>query len=408
MLAQSKIQAWRFYPFNEFIAELPLNGNDDFRAHLDEWVAARGGDALPLLVRAEYSYDTAWVKRGTDYYGKLNQDQISGFIFNVAKAKQDIDASIRIRSDIPYSYFLRLGIYAGEQGNSADLETAFLQRIAKFPSYYPLYRYRLKYLYPQWGGSVEAMKAFVDEYAGNTAAGSPQRMLYIALYKGLMNAAAYQCEDSDNLSLQQQCITRAVNDAVTPKIESNVVSALGLYQTMDKAQFSLELQFYMGDMARCDCNDPAFGIFLQTAADAMGTDTELDRDTTGQDNYVLDTAAGDIQAHRGAPDSAATKYQQAVDDIGAMRFPDQGSRDLALAYVYDRMATLDDNTSQHVADIAYTEAAIALGGISSSNEPYRACAAYWRLKLYQAGAAACSKLMADGVGAGASGSGAPI
>lgn len=63
-LAESKLQPWRFYPFEPFIIDVPDVRAATFGNKMDDWVAQAAGDPVPLLVRAQYYYNAGWARRG--------------------------------------------------------------------------------------------------------------------------------------------------------------------------------------------------------------------------------------------------------------------------------------------------------------------------------------------------------
>jgi hypothetical protein len=368
VLAHSRIQPWRFHPFGEFMDAIALVDNESFGGRLDGWVAASPDDEIPLLVRAQYYLDTAWARRGNAFRNKLTKDQIAGFNDNLARAADDIDAAVRLRDDNPYSYFLNLRIVSGEEGNSLTLEGAFRVAIAKFPGYYPLYRWRLRMLTPKWGGSIPAMDEFVDQYAGTADEDSPMRMLYIAHRAFAIDAASIYCEKyKEQTDKRRQCVTLVTQGMSSPELDSGTASAFELYKSADKYLFGLELAQAFKQMIGCSCTERVTGAFLEQAAEAMDSDDRLFRDDATHGSYILDTAAGDVWKAAAHYENAETKYQHALQDIAATSFPDEEARDLAMAMVYDRLAGVADETKEHVKEIAYTEAAVALDGDEASS-----------------------------------------
>ncbi len=401
VLEHSRLQAWRFWPFTKIMENIVAINDDGFRQHLDDWVAARPGDKLPLLIRAQYFFETAWRRRGENFGSKLTNEQRTGFEDNIARASADIDTSIRAGGDDPYSQLLRLLILSAH-GNTARLEAGFQAAISKFPTYYPLYRQRLAMLVPKWGGSVPAMYLFVDKYAGKVAADSPQRMLYLALYDYLLDTASGDCatywSDPERL---RGCLAIWMRRSTTPQLEEHTLSALNLYTSADKYQFSIELMRYLDDMVYNSAARINSGAILQLAADSTGTDLSLSRDASVRGNYVVDLAAGNVWQTEHFSDNAEKKYQHALIDMEAMAFPDDEARDLARGDLYDRLAALAEAAGQYVRAIAYTEAAISISGNQPNTKRYVECNAYFQLRLYQSGAKACTSLIDKGSGVGA-------
>ena len=55
VLAKGRITAWRFYPFTDFIAAVPNDGDARFEASLSQWISANPKAALPALIRAQHA-----------------------------------------------------------------------------------------------------------------------------------------------------------------------------------------------------------------------------------------------------------------------------------------------------------------------------------------------------------------
>src|SRR5260370_2025280 len=91
-----------------------------------------------------------------------------------------------------YAFYLKLQILQGF-GLTEGLSRAFEEAITKFPTYYPLYDTILSTLQPKWGGTPDAMRSFVDRYAGAAPEDSPLKLLYVSLYRYLLTAASTSC-----------------------------------------------------------------------------------------------------------------------------------------------------------------------------------------------------------------------
>lgn len=63
VLARSKPQSWRFYPFNNFINSIARSGNDpSLLEHLNEWLQHEPKSAIAHLIRAVYYRHAAWAR----------------------------------------------------------------------------------------------------------------------------------------------------------------------------------------------------------------------------------------------------------------------------------------------------------------------------------------------------------
>ncbi len=103
----------------------------------------------------------------------------------------------RTRPGKSYAFYLRLRILHG-LGASQQMAGAFQQAIGRYPGYYPLYTIMLQTLQPKWGGDVPSMYALVDRYAGSAPKDSPLKLLYVALYRDLLETAFATCDSAGN------------------------------------------------------------------------------------------------------------------------------------------------------------------------------------------------------------------
>src|SRR6185312_13098993 len=198
------------------------------------------------LISAQYFYRTGWAVRGEDRPNEVPLEAMSLFVEDLAAAAYDAHQSITLNPYIPWSYLLLL--HTVSDGNSPLVETVFQQAIRAFPTYYQPYRQRLYMLTPKWGGSVPAMYAFVDRYAGRAPAGSPLKLLYLQLYVHLADAAAFDC-DSLSDSDQDSCMRKEMSRTVSPKMGDDLVQSLRLYKASDPIAYSNALWPILGALA---------------------------------------------------------------------------------------------------------------------------------------------------------------
>jgi hypothetical protein len=138
MLASSKMQPWRFYPFESFIIDVPDNHSATFQKKVDDWVAHAAGDPIPLLVRAQYYYNVAWIKRGPDFVSMTPSDNLDAYSDYMTRALKDIDAAIKLDHTNPYSYCLKLSMLS-DMGRLNDAKAWFEGSVAAYPNFFTLY-----------------------------------------------------------------------------------------------------------------------------------------------------------------------------------------------------------------------------------------------------------------------------
>jgi tetratricopeptide (TPR) repeat protein len=393
VLANSHLQNWRFYPFSDFIQGITDVSDPAFEAHLNEWVAQNKSDAIPLLVRAQYYYALGWFKRGDHFVKDTQADDLAAFKDYMTKALADVDAAIRLNDRNPFGYYLKLRVLHGS-GPSEKFKSAFDEAIAKYPDYYSLYDIALGTLDPRWGGTIGEMYAFVDQYAGHAAQFSSLKLLYLSLYRDLLNFASVVCpsngRDTDQLA---QCVASVMQRIVKPRLEDQVVTALQLYDHSDNYQFGVVVEPILFDMLKAAGGDVYSGTILQLAATAMHSDTQLKEDKPGGNNYVIDKAVSESWYLKGFYDNALRKDQEALDDVVAAAFPSDEEKDLAVAGIYENIGGDYNKLNQYADMIAYEKAAIALG--NDTEDQHFICYGYYRLKAYNDAVRECTKTIDD-------------
>ena len=389
VLAASQLQNWRFYPFSYFINDVTDVNDPTFEAHLNAWVEQNKGDAIPLLVRAKYYHDLGWFVRGTNFDHQTERSHLDSFVSYMGRALADADASIHLNGDNPYGYYLKVKILSG-LGLSERLTTAFQEAIAKYPAYYGLYDVMLSTLEPKWGGAVAQMYGFVDQYAGRADQNSPLKLLYLSLYRELMDTAAVACmsfrNDKDQMA---QCVGSVMQQIVQPNLLNQVVTAFQLYDHTDKYQFGVAVENILSNVLRSAGGDVYSGSILQLAASSMHSDAALKEDNPGHNNYVVDNAVAQSWYMKGYYDNALTKDHEAIADAENAAFPTEEERDVAIADIYQHVGEVYERLDRYPEMIAYEKAAVELG--NKTEYEYFICYGYYRLKAYDDAVHVCDK-----------------
>jgi tetratricopeptide (TPR) repeat protein len=389
VLTSSRVENWRFYPFADFIEDVVDPNDPAFEAKLTAWAARNESDAIPLLVRAGYYHDVGWLRRGHNFTGETPEANMERFRQDMDLAVADVEATIRLDSSNPYSFLLRLQILRGN-GVSNEAISAFQTAIARYPGYYPLYETMLSMLQPKWGGDVQSMYGFVAQYAGSADESSPLKLLYVTLYRMLLETASSSCNspktDKDE---EAQCTVSAMQAIVTKDLEHDVVRALHLYDRTDKYQFSLALQKIFSTMLRLGGDGYHAGALLELAAESMHSNTQLKQEQPGNNNYVIDKMIAKSWYVKGFYDNALQKDADALRDIEAMSFPSEEEKLQAIADIYQDMTDSYSALHRTIDRVAYQEAAIALG--NEAEQQYYACNGYYQLKDYDKAIHACTR-----------------
>jgi hypothetical protein len=128
---------------------------------LADWKQKVPDSKLRPVIEADMWQRTAWRARSGRGGGSLTPEMRQEFDERLRKASRALEASAEAGRDSPIWYWVAL-IVAGSSGRpQAQFDALFEEAVGKFPTYLPLYLTRMNYYLPQWGGSFEAVDAFV-------------------------------------------------------------------------------------------------------------------------------------------------------------------------------------------------------------------------------------------------------
>lgn len=390
--AESHVQYWRYYPFDTFISRVSDLRDPRYGQRLDDWVMQDKDDPIPLLIRAQYYHDIGWTTRGEKFSRETPEARMTSFATYMAKGIADVDNSMRLDTSNPYTTFLKLLLLRG-LGMGPQIESAFEEGMNRFPDYYAQYRLMLNVLEPKWGGSTDAMYAFVDTYASHTPDNSPLRMLYLALYRHLLDAAGVDCyQYSQDRDKAGQCVEADMKLLIRPELERQVIATFALYDHTDRAQFADELKPILFGMLGSTGGDAHSGTILQLAANAMHSDTQLAEAGLGHNNFVIDQAVAESWYRKGSYDNALRKDMEALHDVQSTEFPNEEERLIETGSIYDHIAHIYPWFGHNPEImIAYEKAAVALSGESADALPI--CRGYYALRDYDNAIQECAKVV---------------
>lgn len=397
-LQQSQLQNWQVRPFGKFIDHISQPGNEAFLPQLDIWVDSfarqNKNPAIPYLIRALYHHKTAWRIRGEKFASYIPSSRLDAFRSHLALAAADIAKAIRWGKENPYSAYLWLEIMSGN-GNTPEMEAAFRQSIIEFPNYYPLYLVRLRTLMPKWGGSLQAMYAFTDTYAGQAETYSPLKLLYLQQYADLVDTTWIACNDEKPQALEE-CMAIMMDRLVTRNLLKNIYAALQIYPHADKFEFTSEVGRMLTDMIRTRGAEHYAGSILQLAADNMGSNIQLSAKETPANNFMMDHLAGYVWFRKDHYENAEKLFKRAIEDLSHFPFPDEEERDIATAELYDKLAGVYNGTREFEKVVIYQTAAEVLDEIVRPGWSHMKCHALYQLKLYDAAIKDCTSQFENG------------
>ncbi|HEY5210825.1 MAG TPA: hypothetical protein VIJ42_15410 [Stellaceae bacterium] len=391
VLADSKLQRWHFYPFEGFMGGVADVYDPAFGAHVTEWVARDPSDPIALLISAQYKLQRGWFVRGTDFSYKIEAGRRLSYTDYLADALGDVEQSIRHDNRNPFAFSLKLEILYGF-GLHKDLLPQFETAIAHFPAYFPLYETVLGILEPRWGGSVDAMYIFVDQYAGRAPSGAPLKLLYVELYEKLLGLASTTCANvKGDRDLRQRCVELAMQRLVRPELEAHLKDAFSAADAGDRSEFDAAAGRTLSEIAGTDDAQAIALKLLETAGAAMHSDTKLEAGNPGHNDYAIDNALSNYWHAMGSLDNALKKAKEALLDIENTRFPSAAEKNEALAAVHEQMARLYTDLGRATDAIDAEQAALDLG--VRAEQPQLLCSAIYGLKDYPRAIEVCSHLV---------------
>jgi tetratricopeptide (TPR) repeat protein len=134
----------------------------DLEAKLDGWVRAFPKSYVARLARAIYYKRVGFEERGEEYISKTSAERIRNMDSALGKAIRDFGASMEMERKPFLSYFHVLDIsnqYAGVPYTRQLYEKA----VALSPTSFGLRLKFMKALEAKWGGSLQEMRAFMEE-----------------------------------------------------------------------------------------------------------------------------------------------------------------------------------------------------------------------------------------------------
>lgn len=392
VLANSKLRRWRFYPFEDYMGAVGDLHSPIFGTHMADWVAQHPSDPIALLMSAQYKFSRGWYIRGTGWSAQTDAHQRLSFSDYLTDALGDVEQSIEHDNKDPYAFYLKLLILHGF-GLHKDVLPEFDTAIKRFPTYFGLYATVLAMLEPRWGGSIDAMYVFVDQYAGGAPDGSPLKLLYLKLYDMLVGNAAMGCANAHgDRDLQGRCMRQIMQRLVRPELEANLKTAFSPFARGDRTEFDAVAGPILSEIAGTDDSGVVSGELLAMAGAAMHSDTNPEARNPGSNDYAVDNALSNYWHTMGSMDRPVKKAKEALLDIANTKFPSAAEKNEALAPVYEQLARLNGELGRRADAIDAEKSAVDLG--VRIYQPELLCANIYALDDYPRAIEVCSQLIA--------------
>ena len=139
-----------------------LSHQDLMASVLDEW-CQQSPSQIPWIIRGYFHTKLGWAIRGSGRVSTVTPEAMNQFKEQLVIARSDFEKAYTLNPNDPNSS-TGLLIVARALGLSAEEMEEFFQRgIRVSPELADLYRQKLEYLTPKWGGTVEGMMKFAEE-----------------------------------------------------------------------------------------------------------------------------------------------------------------------------------------------------------------------------------------------------
>jgi tetratricopeptide (TPR) repeat protein len=134
--------------------------NPDHEKYYNDWVSKDPGSPFAYLARAEYYDAMGWKSRGGKFTDETSKSQFNKMEYYFKKSIDDIKKAMQLNPEIVHSYITLIQIY-----KNMDLDAGPIVEKALSINPYSLRvrQVQLMNLLPRWGGSIEAMEAFVAQ-----------------------------------------------------------------------------------------------------------------------------------------------------------------------------------------------------------------------------------------------------
>jgi len=139
---------------------------------LDEWVAARPGSALPLLMRGSHGKNWAWEARGAGRASTVKEDAWPLFHARLVEADRDLAKAAALDERDPTPWAQSMIVARGLSLGQPEQRRRFDEAHRRDPLNGPACVNMIQGAAGKWGGSNEAMLGFARRASGEAPDGS--------------------------------------------------------------------------------------------------------------------------------------------------------------------------------------------------------------------------------------------
>jgi len=136
--------------------------NDALLGEVESWRSENSNSIGAALLEAQHWYNAAWRARGGGLSNSVAPEGWKLFFSRLEKAKSALTKSESYAASNPLWFTKSLEVQLALNVTAADRLSLYKRGISAFPEFFPLHFSYLYGLQPKWGGSNEAMAAFID------------------------------------------------------------------------------------------------------------------------------------------------------------------------------------------------------------------------------------------------------
>jgi tetratricopeptide (TPR) repeat protein len=133
-------------------------------AILDDWIAEYPGSYIPHAARGIYLNHLGWIARGGYDAEPMTEPQRREANALFARAEVDLNRALELNPDMSPVHIALIRAHLARH-DEAGMRAAMERALAELTDFHAVYDDYLGNLGPWWGGSVKAMRAFMEEIA---------------------------------------------------------------------------------------------------------------------------------------------------------------------------------------------------------------------------------------------------
>lgn len=137
------------------------NSDPELQARLDNWVKSKPHSYAARMARANYLEHLGWMSRGTKLASETKDNQLQSMEAEFDRAIADLNAAIKLNPRLTVAYANIISL--SKTVTSLEQRTVLLNKALEInPASYAVRDAYLLGLQPKWGGSIEAIRAFME------------------------------------------------------------------------------------------------------------------------------------------------------------------------------------------------------------------------------------------------------